>query len=73
MKLITNNQIPESLKATLAIDLDTKILLAIERLNTAKKYGADMLSSKHLAVKDAKFLLDCFETLLDRATPHEKE
>lgn len=68
MKLISNDQVPETLRDALTIDLDAKVLLAIGRLETAKKYGPDMLSSKHLAVKDAKFLLDCFETLLDQVT-----
>lgn len=52
--------------AALAIALDTKILLAIERLHTAKLYGEDMLSSKEVAVRDAKSLLDDFEIILNR-------
>lgn len=68
MQLITNDQIKDNVnKNTLTIDLDTKILLAIKRLEDAKKYGSDMISSKHAAVKDAKFILECFETLLDQA------
>ena len=41
----------------LKIAMDTKILLAIERLYTAQSYGSDMPGSKALAVRDAMDLL----------------
>jgi hypothetical protein len=41
----------------LKIDMDTKILLASERLETAQKYGSDMPGSKALAIRDALELL----------------
>lgn len=41
----------------LKIDMDTKILLAIERLYTAQSYGSDMPGPKALAVRDALDLL----------------
>lgn len=42
----------------LKIAMDTKILLAIERLYTAQSYGSDMPGSKALAVRDAMDLLN---------------
>lgn len=45
-------------KESLKISIDTKILLAIERLQNALKYGSDMISSKELCVKDAADLLE---------------
>jgi len=48
----------------LDVAIDTKILLAIERLQTALKYGSDMRSSKIVCVNDSIDLLTDIEFIL---------
>jgi len=48
----------------LDVAIDTKILLAIERLQTALKYGRDMRSSKISCVNDSIDLLTDIEFIL---------
>ena len=50
------------------ITIDKKLVLAIERLETAIRYGEDMLSSKQLAIKDAIFLLETAKLIYDDET-----